>query len=332
MNTPKIRVGVAGFGMMGQMHLGCYRQNPHCEVVAIADSNPRKLSGEDAVAGNIENNRTLDVSDLRTYSGVDELIHDADVDLIDFCLPTRQHASASIAALRAGKHVLCEKPMAWTVDECESMVQAQTQSGKWLMIGHCLRFWSQYETAHQILGSGELGRPLYAKFVRAGGAPGWSRWLMDGAQSGGAVFDSHIHDIDIALWWFGKPDSLTATGLIHHGLPLKVDAVWNYQHGPQVSIYGGWDLNGGGFEMSFEVLCENGSVSWKMSEGPSVKISQKGETRDVEVESESAYAREINAFVDCILNNWAPQKVTPHTSKLAVEMARRELSLLGFEG
>lgn len=135
METP-INVAVVGLGMMGQMHLGCYAQNPGAKIVAVCDQDPDKLSGESKVAGNIANDRALDMSGVLKTSEIETLLADPAVDLLDFCLPTRSHARATVAALEAGKHVLCEKPMAWTTDECDAVIDAQKRSGKFVLIGH----------------------------------------------------------------------------------------------------------------------------------------------------------------------------------------------------
>jgi predicted dehydrogenase len=325
-----IKIGLIGLGFMGQMHFNCYKNNPQAQVVAVGDADPRKLSGEAKVEGNIAGNTPLDLTGLRTTADIASLVSDPEIDLLDLCLPTRLHKEFTVAALQAGKHVLCEKPMAWTPAECDAIIQAQEESGKALLIGHCLRFWPQYLKAHELLRSGELGEVLYARFFRAGAAPTWSRWLMDGSHSGGAVFDMHVHDVDTALWWFGKPDTVQATGLIHEGLPLKVDAAWQYSYGPQVQIHGGWDANGGGFTMGFELLGTQASLSWDSSRGEAMQIYRKGQADDIAVEGTMAYQAEIDYFLSCIARGELPARLTPQSSRLSVEIAREELRQLGF--
>ncbi|HVF85037.1 MAG TPA: Gfo/Idh/MocA family oxidoreductase, partial [Abditibacteriaceae bacterium] len=291
----------------------------------VADINEARLTRRAAIAGNIEGAASTDLTDIRTTTRIDELIADPEIDLLDFCLPTPLHSEYSIQALQAGKHVLCEKPMALTVEECEQMVAAASQSGKFLLIGHCLRFWPQYVAAQQVLESGELGKPLYARFLRRGGMPLWNTWMCDGAQSGGAILDLHVHDVDIALWWFGEPQKVTAEGVIHDGLPLKVDATWRYENGPLVSLHGGWDRNGGPFHMAFEVLCEGGTVAWDSAAGDSVEVRVHGDTREIAGEGISGYHAEIDDLLHCIQNNTAPARVTPQSGKLAVAIATEEL-------
>jgi len=332
MNETKINVGVVGLGMMGQMHLGCYAANSKAQIVAVCDGNPNKLSGQSKVEGNLANDNEVDLSGVSKTSRLEDLLANPDIDLLDLCLPTRKHANATIAALEAGKHVLCEKPMAWSIEECDRVIEAQEKSGKFVMIGHCLRFWPQYVRAHQILQSGSLGRVLYASFRRAGGAPTWSRWLMDGAQSGGVLLDMHVHDIDTALWWFGTPNEVRASGVIDAGLPLVVDATWNYPNGPQVQLHGGWDRRALPFRMAFAVQCEGGTLSWDSSRGETMSLFTERGEEQIEFDGTMGYAPELDYFLECIQTRTAPTRTTPQSSRESVRLAREELRQIGFQG
>ena len=320
----QINVGLAGLGFMGQVHFGCYQNNQSARVVAICDQNAAKLTNQTAIEGNIEGAAPLDFSGLRATSDYQELLDDPKIELIDLCLPTPQHARAAIAALEAGKHVLCEKPMAPTLAECDAMIAAAEQSGKFLMIGHCLRFWPHYVAAHKIIESGELGQIIYARFHRSTAAPPWSSWMLDGAQSGGAIFDTHIHDVDTALWWFGAPDSIEAQGVERQGLSLKVDANWCYQNGPQLDFHCGWDLNGGPFRMSFEVTGEAATLAYDSALDQTVQRHQNGATRDIEVAPGLGYQSEIDYFIECIGNGQTPARATPQSSRDAVRVTLEE--------
>lgn len=327
-----IKTAVVGLGFMGQTHFNCYENNPLAQLVAAGDFNPEKLTSGAKVEGNIGANAALDFSKVRTTTDIESLINDPDIDLIDFCLPTRLHARYTIAALEAGKHVFCEKPLAWTVEECDAVIAAQQKSGKALLIGHCLRFWPQYVKAHELIQAGEMGEVVYARFFRAGGAPTWSQWLMDGAQSGGAVLDMHVHDVDTALWWFGEPNSIQTTGLIHNGLPLKVDAAWTYEGGTHVHIHGGWDANTTTFAMGFELVGSKASLYWDSSKGDGMQLFKGGQTQEITVGGESAYQLEIDYFLECISKGELPSRITPEGSRQSVAMAREELKQMGFEG
>jgi predicted dehydrogenase len=314
---------------MGQTHFSCYGSNPDAKVIAVADSVAEKLTVSAKVEGNIGSTAGLDLTGLKTTTNIQELIEDPEIDLLDFCVPTPAHAPLTIAALRAGKHVLCEKPIAFTLEECDAMRAAQRESGKFLLIGHCLRFWPQYLAAKELLDSGELGDLLYARFFRMSGAPSWSGWLMDGSQSGGAVLDMHIHDVDTALWWFGRPDTVNASGVVDAGLPLKVDATWTYANGPRVQIHGGWDRQGGPFSMGFELTGTQGTLFWDSSLGEAMQYRKAGQSRDITPTGPSGYQAEINYLIECIGKNEVPTRTTPESSRLSLEITLEELKQLG---
>ena len=268
-----IRVGLVGIGGMGRTHYKCYQNNPNAKVVALCDVDENKLRGDWGTIGlNVDTTKSdfVDLTGIRSYARLGEFVGDPDIDLVDICLPTVFHAQAAIAALKAGKHVICEKPMSRTEDEAEAMQSAARDSGRQLVIAHCLRFWPAYMKAHDLIASGEFGRPPYARFHRSGGAPKWSwnNWLCTQDMSGGAPLDMHIHDVDAALWWFGEPSKVTTAGISHLGLASFVDTSWRYKSGLLVNIHGHWDWNGGPFYHAFQVVMERGTVGHNMQIGP----------------------------------------------------------------
>ena len=203
-----MKVGLIGLGAMGRMHFNCWRKSN--AATARRDQRPRPAEaggrlGQPEFQHRRSEAEQVDLSGYRLHTAFEDLIADPAVELVDICLPTPFHAPLSIAALRAGKHVFCEKPMSLKLDECAAMQAAAREAGRQLMIGHCLRYWPHYTKAHELLASGEFGRALYARFHRSSAMPVWSvgGWLQKAAESGG-VLDMHIHDIDVALWWFGR--------------------------------------------------------------------------------------------------------------------------------
>ena len=323
-----INVGLLGIGGMGRTHFGCYAHIPGAQVRAICDSSPDKLRGDWSRAKlNLDETQggQVDLSGIETYSEFDALLADSTLDLIDICLPTPLHAPMAIAAMRAGKHVFCEKPMAMSEAECQQMEAVARETGKQLMIGHCLRYWPQYVAAHEIIAGGEYGRVVSASFHRSSGAPGG--WMMNGAQSGGAVLDMHIHDVDAALWWFGTPDSIAADGIIQGDLPLSVDAVWRYTDGPLLSLHGSWDPHGGPFRMAFRVVMERASLLFDSLLGK-FQLLREGEAHDLDVPEESAYQNELSDFVRLLSEGGEPVRVTPQSSRLALEFTLREMEMI----
>lgn len=329
-----IQVGLIGLGAIGRVHYGCWRQSTKARLVAVSARDPKKLAGDwrgqDFNIG-AQAQENVDLSDLATYPRAEDLIADPRVELVDICTTTPLHAPLAIAALRAGKHVLCEKPMALSLAECRAMEEEALAAGKFLMIGHCLRFWPQYVRAHELLTSGEFGRPIYASLHRSSAAPSWSGsgWFMQKEQSGG-VLDLHIHDIDVALWWFGRPQKITSSGYAPDGLPLIIDAAWHYADGPAVHLHGSWDRNGGSFNHGFRLIMEKGTLVHDLATDPqALVLRQNGQATSVPVGAESGHQAELDYFATEAGAGRAPSRLTPADSRLAVELGLEELRQIG---
>ena len=144
-----MKVGIAGVGFMGWIHYLAYRKVPGVAVAAICDKVPKRLAGDwTDIKGNFgPPGEQIDVAAMQTYTELEQLVADPDLDLVDICLPPFLHADAAILALRAGKHVFCEKPMSLTTGECQRMVEAAQASGKQIFIGHVLPFFPEYAHA-----------------------------------------------------------------------------------------------------------------------------------------------------------------------------------------
>lgn len=326
-----LKVGLIGLGAIGRVHFECWRKCPDARLVAISARDPKKLAGEwGAQEFNLGDQTAtrVDLSGVATYREALDLIHDPNVEAVDICLPTPHHAPLSIAALRAGKHVLCEKPMARTVEECAAMIEAARASGRRLTIGHCLRFWPHYEKVKELLAGGGYGRALHASFHRSSALPQWSAdgWLMRPAESGGVILDMHIHDVDVALWWFGEPAAIHARGGVRDQLPLTVDALWDYAGGPTVHLHSAWDPNGGEFRHAFSVLLERATLSYDISaHGGALRLTENGKVTAVPLAEPAAHQAEIDDFATAIAQGRAGEHVPPEESARAVAVALEEL-------
>ena len=328
-----MKVGLIGLGAIGRLHFGCWRKSPGAELVAISDRNPRKLAGDWAGAEfNLgpQSEEKIDLEGVATYLDAADLIADPDVEAVDICMPTPLHAPLAIAALQAGKHVFCEKPMALSAEECRAMEVAAERAGRQLMVGHCLRYWPHYVRAREILHSGEYGAAVYASFSRSSFAPMWSgtNWYMQSAASGG-VLDMHIHDIDIALWWFGEPAGFSTTGYAPDGLAMMIDSTWRYGTGLTTHLHAGWDRNGGAFRHAFRLVMEKATLVYDLAlEGGALQLLRNGEATTIPLEAESAHQSELDDFAACVNAGRRVERVTPAESRRAVEVGLEELQQL----
>lgn len=316
--STKIKVGIIGIGFMGSTHFRIYNNHPLAEIKAIADVDEAKLKGDwSKIVGNIgdaDNNIPIDLTGLNAYSNAYELINDPDIDLVDICVPTYLHAEYTIAALRAGRHVLCEKPIARNVKQARDIRSAYNESNKYLMIGMCIRFWPEYQHAYQLVKSGKLGKIKTATFKRVSpslAGNSWEDWFMNNELSGSALTDLHLHDTDAIHYFFGKPKKVRSFGLKGFRSDSGIDHVFtNYQFENDMLVFGegGWAAAGATpFEMSFMVVGEKGTI--RLSESGYQIIYEDGTMESpspAEPGLPTGWHVEIDYILNCIKKNKKP--------------------------
>ena len=325
-----LRIGMVGLGFMGKMHWGCWGKTDGADVVAVCDVDEKKRAGDwSAVDANIgESGGRVDLAKQKAYADAAELFADPDVDVVDITLPTYLHADNAVKALEAGKHVICEKPMAITSAEAQRMVDAAASAGKKLFVGHCIRYWPAYAEARKIIKSGEHGRLLSATFRRIASTPlgSWQNWMQDPAKSGAAVLDLHIHDADFVLYTFGAPKAVTCRGSgFDAGRYDHTVTTYEYRDGALVAAEGGWIYAPNfGFEMSFNVAMEKATL--KMGGDLVLKLMPKsGGEAVVEVPPDDGYALELADFAACIAGEKASEVVTPDSARQSVKLIELEV-------
>src|SRR3954470_7963591 len=206
---------------MGWIHWLAYQRLGGVRVSAICTRSPQRLAGDwRGIQGNFgPPGEQVDLSGVSGYTSVDELLADRQVDLVDITLPNSLHADAAIRALEAGKHVLCEKPMALTVADCERMVAAAKKANRLLMIGHVLPFFPEYDWALKIIRGGDYGRVRGGAFRRIISDPTWIKDFWSRELIGGPMLDLHIHDAHFIRLVFGMPQEVTTAGRLRDDLP-----------------------------------------------------------------------------------------------------------------
>lgn len=213
MSERRIKVGVIGCGAIAQRrHLPEYAARKDVEIVAVCDFH---LS------------RAQEVSEMfggkKAYDRHEELLADKDIEAVSICTPNHLHAAVSIEAMKAGKHVLCEKPMATTMKEAEAMVTAAKENGVFLMVGHNQRLMPIHQKAKEILQGGSLGKVL--SFQTVFGHSGPENWSIDGEKSWffqkeaaivGAMGDLGVHKADLIRWLLA--DEITEVSALYGSL------------------------------------------------------------------------------------------------------------------
>ena len=194
-----LRIGVIGCGKITQVrHAPEYAENADCTLAAWYDAIPERAQAMAECYGGVVCNSVEELLALK-------------LDAVSVCAANRYHASIAIQAMEAGCHVLCEKPMAVTMEECENMLETAKRTGKMLMIGHNQRFTTTHMEARRMLLSGELGKPIGFRTTFAHPGPeGWTdqknSWFIHKEQSAfGVLADLGIHKTDIIHYLLGEP-------------------------------------------------------------------------------------------------------------------------------
>ena len=325
-----INIGIIGLGFMGATHLKSYRKVPNARIAAICDANGRHLDGDFSdVAGNLPGQEPLklDMVGVKASSDINDLLTDPDLQLIDICTPTPQHHPLVLAALQAGKHVICEKPFARTSEQAREMVAAAAIAGRFLMPAMCLRFWPEWAWIKRAIDEQTYGKALAARFRRVAQAPGWGTYLQ-GEDSGGALLDLHIHDVDFIQHCFGQPTSVFATGYsILSGAMDHVVTQYQFKSGLIAHAEGGWTMaEGFGFNMACTVNFETATADYDLARGAdSLKLFEKGkEPRTVKCEGEDGFVGELTHIVNAVETGRPPSVVTAADGLRAVEICEAE--------
>ena len=196
-----IRVGIIGCGKIAQVrHIPEYVANPHAEIRGFYDLNTKRAQELAEKYGG------------KAYESYEALLADPEIDAVSVCAANHVHAEISIAALKAGKHVLCEKPMAISLEECEAMVRAAKESGKYLMIGQNQRLAKAHSKAKELIASGAIGKVLTFRTIFGHGGPetwsidpGSNVWFFDRSKAAmGALADLGIHKTDMIQYVLGS--------------------------------------------------------------------------------------------------------------------------------
>lgn len=334
-----LKAALIGIGFMGRGHLQRYEKlnakGIPVKLTTVCDIDKMKFEDFD-IKGNLDMGGTgFDFSQYDIYYDIDNMLDNCDADYIDICLPTDLHAEAAIKAMEKGFHVLCEKPMALSIEDCQDMIDTSKSTGKKLMIAHCLRFWSEYNTLKEYVDNGKFGGMLAAYFYRMGGTPKWSDkdWMRQRHRSGTVVFDLHIHDTDIINHIFGQPLAMSSIGTIREENLGYESISSNFIYPGKVTInaQASWGIEGNfPFRMNFIVNFEDGNLIY---ENNVLTINtNEGESSVPEFDDMDGYDNEIAYFVDCIINDKQPLICTPESVQTSVEIALSQLESADSQG
>jgi predicted dehydrogenase len=305
-----LKAGIIGAGYIGEFHARGYSALPNVKLALVVD---RDLARAEKLARPYR---------AEAAAGVEALVH-SEVDVVSLCTPTPGHMPLATTLMRAGKHVLCEKPMARTLEQAQAMIETADRSNVKFMVAHVSRYEADHRKAKEILDRGEIGELRMAFHSITSPYPGWSAqdWLGDEAESGGPVVDLAIHSVDYMLWLFRSPvERVYAVGsrqasarnryalltlyFANGGLGL-VETSW--AHPPSAPLACKVELSG-----------TLGRIAWDYDQINGMRTIIEGQgRRSYVLEGENSFAAEIADFIRCIEND-LPSPVPGSEAKAAL--------------
>lgn len=320
--SKKIKVGIIGSGGIAQAaHMPGYASVPDaCEMVAVAD-----VSLETAQAAAAKFNVS------RTYTDYREILADPEIDAVSIATPNAYHHGPTIEALRAGKHVLCEKPLAMNANEAREMCRASKESGKILQVALQSRFGGPMQFMKKYVDSGSMGDIYYARAqaLRRRGVPGWGVFIEKDKQGGGPLIDIGVHILDMTLHLMGYPKPISASGQTWDKLGKNPDlynqwgdydrnkftvedfaaALIKFEDGSAVVLESSFMANMEGDPFQTQLFgTKAGAIVRAWGKDP-VRIYTEQNRQTFEMipqnvpEVESSHVEEVKAFVDAIQND-----------------------------
>jgi predicted dehydrogenase len=246
----KVKIGIIGCGgIANNKHFPALKKNSELnEIVAFCD-----IVEERAVKAAKE----FGAADAKIYTDYKELLANTEVEVVHILTPNVAHAPIAVAAFEAGKHVLCEKPMAHTTEDAQKMIDAWKKSGKKFTIGYQNRFRPEVQALHKSCQDGELGDIYYAKAhaVRRRAVPTWGVFPNKALQGGGPLIDIGTHALDITLWCMGNYEIDSVSGSVFEKMRENFEG----------NLFGPWD------PATFEV--EDSAIGFiKMKNGATIVL------------------------------------------------------------
>lgn len=313
-----LKVGVIGVRGIANTHFPGWIESPHTEIAAFADVDAGVLAAQGEKYGV-----------TRLYESPEDLIACPDIDIIDVCTPNMYHTPLAVAALNAGKHVICEKPLAPTPDDIRTMIDARDKSGKLLMTAQHFRFDGAAQALKAEIDQGKLGDVYHARswMLRRSGAPTRPGFIQKKHAGGGPCIDIGVHILDLTLWMMGHPKPVTVTGVTQDKLrrlpcafsnwggPIPADwdveefaaAFVRFDNGATLVLEVSWLLNHPkthGEDMQMWLYGDKGGAHWPAN----MLLFTNNETQqhmDVQLQNKpggEAHAKECMAFAEAVVN------------------------------
>lgn len=316
------QIGIVGAGAIARIHADRWQRMPGVEIAGYYDIIPEAAQTATTEYGG------------QVYERIEDLLDD--VDAVDICTTANAHKENVLAAAAAGVPMVCEKPLARHLADCQEIVEACAEADVPLFVAQVVRFFPQYAKAKAVLESGSLGKPGVIRTIRGGSMPRagktfHSSYYADFAKSGGVILDVSIHDIDYVRWCFGEVKRVFARGLTFSGSEMQDHALISlrFENGSIGHIEGSWAFPPGHFRTRLEIAGDKGLLEWDSLDPTPVNMGIYDEANSPDVTNTSAsplspeddpYYAELAHFLDC-LENGKPFRVSPHDGLMAVKVS-----------
>jgi len=324
-------LGLIGCGSIAkESHLPAIGQLRSAKLIAVTDADPSKAKSVKDKFSSV-----CVCEDYKQLLGVEG------VDAVDICTPTKSHAEIAVAAANAGKHVLCEKPIALTIEEADRMIKACEDNHVKLMIAHSRRFIRRYSIVKRLIKEGQIGKPIWALQISRRHMTEPGSWYFDPAMTYGPIAEVGIHDADLLRWFFND-EVVEVQGTARRRRPdsplyEQVFAALKFKKGSVGSFEVGYVLPKGYAQYTtLEVMGSKGFVSASDSHmNTMLKGLDNGVTYPLAywdlLTVNSAYANEIAAFIDSVIRDRVPP-VTGQDARAALEIILAVLQSIEREG
>ncbi|MEW8988197.1 MAG: Gfo/Idh/MocA family oxidoreductase, partial [Bacillus sp. (in: firmicutes)] len=251
----------------------------------------------------------------------EEILDNKEIDIVDICLPSYLHEDFIVKAAKAGKHIICEKPLTLTVESAHRILQEVNRNQVILFVGHVLRFWPEYEIIKSYSESDLLRTIEVVHAKRIGQSPAWSNWFQFPKKSGGALFDLHIHDIDFVSYILGKVESVYAVGTKNsYGAWDHVMTTLTFQNQSKAFVEASQRMpKGYPFTMSFRAQTSQSVLDFHLAAGENIEHLTQGDYHfwyythekkvPITLDSSDAFEKELSYFVNCIEKGEANQVI-----------------------
>jgi len=331
-----INVGIAGIGFMGMIHYLAYQKVAGAKVRALCEQEKKRLAGDwRDIKGNFGPRGTMmDLSGIDRYAELDGLIADGNLDLIDVCLPPSLHAKVAIAALKAGKHVFCEKPIALSPADAKRMVDTARKAGKQLMIGQVLPFFPEYKFAYEAITSGKYGKLLGGHFRRIISDPLWIPDFYNPSTVGGPMIDLHVHDAHFIRLVCGMPTWVQSVGSIRGEVVERFSTQFRFADKDLVVTAASGVINQQGrpFVHGYEIYLERatllfdsgGLIKEPAGAVPLSVLTDDGKVQRPKLRAGDAFAEELKEVIRSVRGNTPSRLLAGELARDAVVLCQKQ--------